>query len=148
MGSPASSRGSFSRSGAGVRGRVPGRQRTRSDFWRRERWCDEKPVEFYGGWLRAFPDAHTDVSDVYFVDDIAVEEGTFSGTHDGALHTPSEDMPPTGGAISVPYIHVLRYRDGLHVALTLVFDWLLLLEQLGLVPAPRRRSDARTEGVS
>lgn len=45
-------------------------------------------------------------------------------------------MPPTGRAISVPYIHVLRYRDGLHVAFNLVFDRLLMLEQLGLVPAP------------
>ena len=105
-------------------------------------------VEFYGGWLRAFPDAHIDVSDVYFVDDIAVEEGTFSGTHDGVLHTPSEDVPPIGRAISVPYIHVLRYRDGLHVAFNLVFDRLLMLKQLGLVPAPRRCSDARTEGGS
>ena len=106
--------------------------------WRRERWCDGKPafVEFYGGWLRAFPDAHIDVSDVYFVDDIAVEEGTFSGTYDGVLHTPSEDVPPPGRAISVPYIHVLRYRDGLQVAVNLVFDRLLMLEQLGLVPAP------------
>ena len=66
----------------------------------------------------------------------AVEEGTFSGTYDGVLHTPSGDVPPTGRAISVPYVHVLRYRDGLHVAFNLVFDRLLMLEQLGLVPAP------------
>ena len=92
-------------------------------------------VEFYGGWLRAFPDAHVDVHDVYFVDDIAVEEGTFSGTHDGVLHTPSGDMPPTGRAVSLAYIHVLRFRDGKHVSFNLVFDRLLMLEQLGLVPA-------------
>jgi hypothetical protein len=36
----------------------------------------------------------------------------------------------------LPYIHVLRYRDGLHVSFNLVFDRLLMLEQLGLVPAP------------
>ncbi len=59
-----------------------------------------------------------------------------SGTHDGVLHTPSEDVPPTGRAIGVPYIHVLRYRDGLHVSFNLVFDRLLMLEQLGLVSAP------------
>lgn len=93
-------------------------------------------AEFYGGWLHAFPDAHIEVHDVHFVDDIALEEGTFSGTHDGVLHTPSGAVPPTGRAVSVPYIHVLRYRDGLHVAFNLVFDRLLMLEQLGLVPAP------------
>jgi predicted ester cyclase len=58
-------------------------------------------VEFYGGWLQAFPDAHIEVHDVHFTDDIAVEEGTFSGTHDGVLHTRSGDLPPTGRAVSV-----------------------------------------------
>ena len=93
-------------------------------------------VEFYGGWLQAFPDAHIEVHDVHFTNDIAVEEGTFSGTHDGVLHTPSGDIPPTGRAVSVDYIHVLRFRDGLHVSFNLMFDRLVMLEQLGLIPAP------------
>ena len=57
-------------------------------------------VEFYGGWFQAFPDAHVEVHHVHFVDDIAVEEGTFTGTHHGVLHTPTGDIPPTGGAPS------------------------------------------------
>ena len=93
-------------------------------------------VEFYGGWLQAFPDAHIEVHDVHFTNDIAVEEGTFSGTHDGVLHTPSGDVPPTGRAVSVDYIHVLRFRAGLHVSFNLMFDRLVMLEQLGLIPAP------------
>ena len=99
--------------------------------------CEGKPafVEFYGGWLQTFPDAHIEVHDVHFVDDIAVEEGTFSGTHDGVLHTPTGDVPPTGRAVSLDYIHVVRYRDGLHVSFNLIFDRLLMLEQLGLMPA-------------
>jgi hypothetical protein len=36
----------------------------------------------------------------------------------------------------VDYIHVLRFRDGLHVSFNLIFDRLLMLEQLGLIPAP------------
>lgn len=100
--------------------------------------CDGKAafVEFYGGWLQAFPDAHIEVHHVHFIDDVAVEEGTFSGTQDGVLRTPSGDLPPTGRAASVPYIHVLRYRDGLHASFNLAFDRLLMLEQLGLLPAP------------
>jgi ketosteroid isomerase-like protein len=93
-------------------------------------------LDFYGGWLAAFPDAHVEVHNVYFIDDVAVEEGTFTGTHNGVLHSPAGDVPPTGRAVSVEYIHVLRYRDGLHVSFNLVFDRLLMLEQLGLVPAP------------
>jgi hypothetical protein len=45
-------------------------------------------------------------------------------------------VPPTGRAVSLPYIHVLRYRNGLHAAFNLIFDRLSMLEQLGLMPAP------------
>jgi ketosteroid isomerase-like protein len=93
-------------------------------------------VEFYGGWLAAFPDGHVEVHNVYFIGDVAVEEGTFSGTHNGVLHTPAGDIRPTGRAMSVEYIQVLRFRDGEHVSFNLAFDRLQMLEQLGLVPAP------------
>ena len=92
-------------------------------------------VEFYGSWLSAFPDGHVEVHDVHLIDDVAVEEGTFSGTHNGVLHTPTGDIPPTGRAVSLDYIQVLRFRDGKHVSFNLMFDRLLMLEQLGLIPA-------------
>ena len=98
-------------------------------------------VEFYGGWLNAFSDGHVDVHDVHVLDDVAVEEGTFSGTHDGVLHGPMGDVPPTGRAVSLDYIQVLRFRDGKHVSFNLMFDRLLMLEQLGLIPSP-----AQSEG--
>jgi ketosteroid isomerase-like protein len=93
-------------------------------------------VEFWRGWHSAFPDAHVEVHNVHFVDDVAVEEGTFSGTHNGVLHAPSGDFSPTGRAVSLPYIHVLRFRDGVHASFNLIFDRLLMLEQLDLIPAP------------
>ena len=92
-------------------------------------------VEFYGGWLSAFPDGHVEVHDVHFIDDVAVEEGTFSGTHNGVLRTPTGEVPPTGRAVSLDYIQVLRFRDGQHASFNLMFDRLLMLEQLGLMPA-------------
>jgi ketosteroid isomerase-like protein len=45
------------------------------------------------------------------------------------------DIPPTGRAVAVDYIQVLRFRDGKHTSFNLMFDRLLMLEQLGLVPA-------------
>jgi ketosteroid isomerase-like protein len=93
-------------------------------------------IEFYGGWMSAFPDAHVDVHNVYFVDDVAVEEGTFSGTQRGVLHGAAGDIPPTGRSVSVDYIQVLRFRDGKHASFNLMFDQLAMLEQLGLVPQP------------
>jgi steroid delta-isomerase-like uncharacterized protein len=91
---------------------------------------------FFAGWFEAFPDAHVDVHALHVVDDVAVEEGTFTGTHDGVLHTPTGDVPPTGRPVRVRYLQVLRFREGRHASFNLVFDRLELLEQLGLVPAP------------
>ena len=97
-------------------------------------------VEFYGGWLSAFPDGHVEVHGIHIVDDVVIEEGTFSGTHLSVLHTATGDVPPTGRAVSLDYIQVLRLRDGTHVSFNLMFDRLLMLEQLGLLPAPEPAS--------
>ena len=96
----------------------------------------EACVEFYGSWMSAFPDAHVEINGLHIIDDVAVEEGTFTGTHDGVLHSPMGDVPPTGRSVSVDYIQVLRFRDGKHCSFNLMFDRLLMLEQLGLIPAP------------
>ncbi|MGE5274074.1 MAG: ester cyclase [Verrucomicrobiota bacterium] len=96
----------------------------------------EACAAFYGGWFAAFPDARVDIRSLHIVDDVAVEEGRFTGTHDGTLHTPAGDIPPTGRSVEVDYIQMLRIRDGKHASFHLMFDRLLMLEQLGLVPAP------------
>lgn len=93
-------------------------------------------VAFYGSWFDAFPDAHVEVHGIHIIDDLAVEEGTFTGTHKGVLHGPMGDIPPTGRPVRVGYIQVLRFRNGKHVSFNLMFDRLLMLEQLGLIPAP------------
>ena len=92
-------------------------------------------IQFFGGWLDAFPDAHAEVNDLHITGDVAVEEGTFTGTHYGVLHAPTGDVPATGHPVTVDYIQVLRYRDGKLVSFNLMYDQLLLLEQLGLIPA-------------
>jgi predicted ester cyclase len=91
---------------------------------------------FFGSWFAAFPDARVQVEAVHIVDDVAVEEGTFMGTHQGVLHGPVGDIPATGRSVAVDYIHVLRIRDGKHVSFNLMFDRLTMLEQLGLAPTP------------
>ena len=93
-------------------------------------------VEFYGGWFTAFPDAHVEIHGLHIIGDVAVEEGTFTGTHDGILRSPMGDVSPTGRSVRVDYIQVLRFREGEHAAFNLSFDRLLMLEQLGLVPVP------------
>jgi ketosteroid isomerase-like protein len=90
---------------------------------------------FYASWFGAFPDAHVEVDALHILGDVAVEEGTFTGTHDGVLHTPTGAIPPTGRSVRLDYVQVLRFRDGRHVSFNLMFDRLLMLEQLGLVAA-------------
>ena len=92
-------------------------------------------AQFFAGWFGAFPDAHVEVHAVHVADDVAVEEGTFTGTHRGALRGPAGDIPPTGRPVTVPYVQVLHFRDGRHASFNLMYDRLLMLEQLGLVPA-------------
>ena len=93
-------------------------------------------AESYAVWFHAFPDAHVAMRAVHIIDDVVVEEGTFTGTHNGVLHGPAGDVPPTGRAVKVDYVDVLRFKDGKHVSMNLIFDQLELLGQLGLLPAP------------
>ena len=55
---------------------------------------------------------------------------------DGILRSPMGDVSPTGRSVRVDYIQVLRFREGKHCSFNLMFDRLLMLEQLGLLPAP------------
>jgi uncharacterized protein (TIGR02246 family) len=82
-------------------------------------------VEFYGRWLEEFPDAKLHVQRVQVVDDVAVEEGTFTGKPIGAART--------GRSVSLDFVQVVRFSEGKHVWLNLSFDRLLMLEQLGLI---------------
>jgi steroid delta-isomerase-like uncharacterized protein len=93
-------------------------------------------IAFFANWIEAFPDAHVDIHDVVITDDVAVEEGTFSGTHNGVFHSPTGDIPPTGRAVRAEYVQVLRYRDGTFFSANLMFDRMEMIEQLGLLPAP------------
>jgi steroid delta-isomerase-like uncharacterized protein len=93
-------------------------------------------IEFYRSWFAAFPDAHVDVHRVHIIDDIAVEEGTFVGTHNGVLHSAIGDMQATGRRVRISYIQVVSFRNGKHTSFKLMFDRLSMLEQLGHAPQP------------
>ena len=82
-------------------------------------------IEFYRRWLEDFPDAHLDVDTTHIVDDVAVEHGTFTGTHNG--------VGRTGRTVAVDFVQLFRFRDGKFASVKLFFDRLLMLEQLGLV---------------
>ena len=60
-------------------------------------------IEFYGSWFGAFPDARIDVHCVRIIDEVAIEEGPFTGTHNGVLKGPMGDVAPTGRPVKLPY---------------------------------------------
>jgi ketosteroid isomerase-like protein len=82
----------------------------------------EACAAFFGSWFAAFSDAHVEVQAVHFVDDVAVEEGRFTGTQDDVLRAPGQDIPRTGRFVKVDYIQVLHFRDGKHASFNRVFD--------------------------
>jgi ketosteroid isomerase-like protein len=82
-------------------------------------------VEFYSSLFHAFPDAQFEPHKLYVLDEVAIEEGTFAGTHTGAGHT--------GRTVSLDYVQVMSIEDGEYVSLKLLLDRLTVLEQLGLV---------------
>ena len=92
-------------------------------------------AQYFAGWLGGFPDAHVEINTVHIIGDVAIEEGTFTGTHDGVLHTPAGDIAPTGRRVTADYIEVNRFRDGKNTYSNLMFDQLDMLEQLGLMTA-------------
>jgi hypothetical protein len=81
-------------------------------------------MAFYRHWLEAFPDARLEPDAIHVTDDLTVEHGVFTGTHDGVART--------GRSVSLQYIQLLRYRDDKLISMMLMFDRLAMLEQLGL----------------
>ena len=99
-------------------------------------------AEFYGSWLAAFPDAHVEVHDLHILDDVVVEEGTFTGTQDGILHSPHRRHPTNRP----------RCQPGLHPGAPLPRRQARLL-QPDVRPAPHARAarphpHARERGVN
>jgi ketosteroid isomerase-like protein len=83
-------------------------------------------VDFYAGLFGAFPDAQFEARKLYILDEVAIEEGTFTGTHTGADHTDR--------TVELDYVQVMSIEDGEYVSMKLLLDRLTMLEQLGLTP--------------
>jgi len=94
-------------------------------------------IEMARVWWDAFPDLSMSVRSVCVDGDIAVEEGVFSGTHTGPMPSPDGQLiPPTGRRVEIAYADVFTVRDDVVTGDRLYMDRLLMLEQLGLIPAP------------
>jgi predicted ester cyclase len=81
---------------------------------------------------RAFPDGRMAVEDLVAEGDRVVTRKTFRGTHGGELM----GIPPTGRAVAIQLIDIVRLADGKAVESWSAADDLGMLQQLGAL-APR-----------
>ena len=92
---------------------------------------------FMEGWCAAFPDNEITIVNEYVAGSIVTQEGIFSGTHAGDLHTADgQTIPPTGRHVKARYVDVFEVADDAITSDRLYFDRLELLTQLGIVPEP------------
>ena len=83
--------------------------------------------------LRAtFPDWHFAIEDALAVNDTVVNRATFTGTHTG---TPYMGKPATGKAVTMSGIEIIRIAEGRVAEKSGAYDYLSLLQQLGIVPS-------------
>jgi predicted ester cyclase len=63
-------------------------------------------------------------------------EALWTGQHTGPMAGPGGEVPASGRSISLPFCGVAAARDGRISELTVYFDQMAMLAQLGLVPDP------------
>jgi steroid delta-isomerase-like uncharacterized protein len=95
------------------------------------------PEEFariFQAFLTAFPDGRVTIEDCIAEGDRVFSRGTYTGTHKGAF----QGIPPTGRKIDVRYMDEWRIGgDGKATDNWARIDMLTLMQQLGVVPAPK-----------
>ena len=80
----------------------------------------------------AFPDLHFTIEDQIAEGDKVVNRVTARGTHQGELM----GIPPTGKQMTVSGITIDRVAGGKLVESWATWDFLGLMQQLGVIPAP------------
>jgi hypothetical protein len=106
-------------------------------------------AQFFGGWIAAFPDAHVDIQNVEIFD-VGFEEGIFTGTHKGIMHSPTGDIPPTGRPVWTNYTQAPASRtENTHPELRLGADlrWHFLRHALCDRPNPGQGEHPETVGM-
>jgi steroid delta-isomerase-like uncharacterized protein len=96
--------------------------------------------QFFAMWNDSFPDNRVTARRIVSEGDVAILEGTFTGTHTGPLQAPSGPIPATGKRVSQEFVNALTYSGGKVKDSQVIFDQMELLSQLGLVPSPAAAS--------
>jgi steroid delta-isomerase-like uncharacterized protein len=91
-------------------------------------------ISFLGVFTEAMPDLRLEVKQLVTDGSAAAAEGILTGTHDGVLHAPDGDVPPTGRPIELRWAAVYATDGDRLKSEHLFFDQMDFLGQLGLLP--------------
>ena len=95
----------------------------------------DEVLGFLGVFWEAFPDLRLEIEQLVSDGAAAAAKGTLTGTHDGVLHTPGGDVPPTGRRVELRWAAVYATDGDTLKSEHLFFDQMDFLGQLGLLPA-------------
>jgi hypothetical protein len=90
--------------------------------------------QYFSGFFDAFPDNHITLDDIVVEGDKAVIRYTVTGTHKGEFM----GIHPTNKKVSLPVIEIDRFAGGKVVEGWDAFDTLGFMQQLGVVPTPKK----------
>ena len=91
-------------------------------------------IGFIAVFQEAFPDLRLNIKQLLTDGPAAAAEGTITGTHDGVLHTPDNDVAPTGRAVEFRFAAVYATDGDMLKSEHLFFDQMDFLRQLDLLP--------------
>jgi predicted ester cyclase len=87
---------------------------------------------FYSGFLAGFPDAQLWLDDTIIENDVMAVRYHMTATHTG----PFNGIPATGKSVEFGGITIMRWQDGKVIERWSETDFMGLLQQLGVIPAP------------
>jgi predicted ester cyclase len=93
-------------------------------------------IEINRSFAVAAPDGRHTLQSVIEDGDRYAAEGVWTGTQTGPMATPGGELPPTGRALTLPFCTTATRRGDRLASVTVYFDQLAMLAQLGLVPEP------------
>src|SRR4028118_86583 len=99
--------------------------------------ADREGVKIVTAMFRgAFPDSYFTVEDMMAEGDKVTTRKTFHGTHEGEFM----GIPPSGRAVSMSLMDIVRITEGRVVEHWSMGDSLGMMQQLGVIPQPGQQS--------
>jgi predicted ester cyclase len=97
----------------------------------------EGPTQMITMFGTAFPNFKHSVSHCIQQGDELFCEGHFTGDHTGPLRSPTgQTVPATGRHVEFPWLGLATVKNGKVTVVHVYFDSMVMMQQLGLVPAP------------